>query len=366
MKIYFYSNYEGIWSFMRKACFVNFLFFTLIILPGCSVKLVTMGSEDKRLNFLPRRDINEMSLTVTKSDKDPNRVEIWHINNSKIQLSKPCRIRYESFYFDFIDLIAVPGTLPNGKKYTILLDTGHQAYAIINSFTMQENNLPFCPLDEIKEIKSYIGFCELSSIQLGQAVIKNPPCAYFQQQWEVRLVGLPIWQQRGVLLGLGLLKEFSYILFDNVKKEVELSLSETFEPAGREKWDSYKFEIKKNYLIVNLPVEGQNFEMMFDSCGRYGMVLNSNFWETLSPKLNYGKIKDNEFQSGFRGELPCRRTKIKRLHIGNTIAKDAEVLILPEDSPYMDVAHSVSISMKYFKKTVVVLDFKNRLMWIKK
>jgi hypothetical protein len=349
---------------VQRILLVAVLVFNLGLTTGCSVRLATMSFEDERLQSLPRRDMSEMSVQITKSKEDPNKVRISHINNSKIQLSEPCRMKYQSFYFDLIDLVAVTGTLPNDKKYTAFLDTGHPGYVVTNSLTVLENNLVIYPLGEVAGYSSYMGFCELPSLQLGQAVITDPPCAYLQQQWEVRLLGLPIWQQRGFLLGLGLLRDFGYIVFDNTKKEVELALTEIFAPDKPEQWDSYPLEIKMGRLIVNIPVEGQNYDLMFDSCGRYGMVVGPDFCEKLPLKVNSGKIRDGKFQSGFLGELPCRKTNIKNLKIGNVMVKNAEILILPEDSPYIRAVNSISI--KFFKKTVVVMDFENSLLWIKK
>ena len=349
---------------MSKYLFIIFLVTSLVITSGCSIKLARMNREDERLRSLPQRDFNEMPLKITKSKEDPNRFTISLINNSKIQLSRPCRIKYQSFYFDLVGLVAVTGTLPpNGKKYTVFLDSGHPGYVLTNSLTVLENNLAICHLGEVGWFSSDMGFCDLPALQLGQAIITDPPSEYLQQQWEVRLLGLPIWQQRGVLLGLGLLKDFSYIEFDNTKKEVEFSKSKVFKPDKSYLWDTYPFEIKNGRLMVEMPVEGQVFSLMFDTCGRYGMVVGTDFWEKLPLKTSSEKLSNSKFQSGFLGELHCKRTKIKELNIGNMELRNAEILILPKDSPYM--AAAISISMKFFRKTVVVLDFKNGLMWVK-
>ncbi len=349
---------------MRKLLSIILLLLGLGITHGCSVRLATMSIEDERLRSLPHRDFSEMPLKITTSKEDPNKTTIRPVNNSIIELPNVCRMKYQSFYFNYIGLVAVTGTLPNDKRYTVFLDTGHPGYVITNSLTVLENNLAICPLAESTVHSSYRGFCELPSLQLGQAVITDPPCVYLQQQWEVRLLGLPIWQQRGFLLGLSLLKDFSYIEFDNIKKEVELSVAKAFESDKSELWDSYPLEIKNGRLMVKMPVEGHTFNLMFDSCGRYGMVVGQDFFEKLPLEVSSEKIRDSKFQSGFLGELPCQRTKIKELNIGNVTVNSAEILILPEDSPYVEAP--ISISMKFFKKTIVVLDFKSGLMWIKK
>ena len=102
---------------MRKTSSVILLLLVLGITPGCSVKLVTMNTEDERLRSLPHRALSEMPLRITKSDGDPNKITIRHINNSRIQLSSPCRIKYQSFYFDFIGLGYYTGGAVEHQQY---------------------------------------------------------------------------------------------------------------------------------------------------------------------------------------------------------------------------------------------------------
>ena len=336
----------------------------LCSLLGCSVELIRTSDSAKELEYARRLNPNEGPVKITKSKGEPNTIIInWGWNTGGIELSKPCRVKYQTFYFDFIDLIVVPGTLPNGKTYSIWLDTGYRGYALTNSLTIIENDLAIYPLGKESWTSTREGICHLPSLQIGQVTIKNPPCEYLQLQWEVRLIGLPIWQQKGVLIGLNLLKGFGHIVFDNTKKEVEFAPSIPFEPDDPKRWDSYSFKIEKRLLMVDIPVEDQNSHLMFDTCGRYGMVVTSDTWEKLPMRLKTVKVKERKFFSGFLGELSCYKTKIKNLKIGNQVVKNAEIIILPEDSPYLSTVNS--ISMKYFKKTVVVLDFKRNLMWVK-
>ena len=113
--------------------------------------------------------------------------------------------------------------------------------------------------------------------------------------------------------------------------------------------------------MVTIPIEGRDFRLLFDTCGRYGIVVNKEMWQDLQKVTKTTKAKEGKFFSGFLGELTCRRAKIKNLKIANQVVSNAEVLILPKNSPY----GGGYISMKFFKNSVVVLDFKHKLMWIK-
>ena len=108
----------------------------LIFLSGCSVGLVRTNDPDRELQHANYIDSNEVSMKIIKSSTDPNRIRInWNLDKSDIKLSKPCRVKYQKFYFDFIGLIVVPGILPNGKTYSIWLDTGHPYYALTSGLT---------------------------------------------------------------------------------------------------------------------------------------------------------------------------------------------------------------------------------------
>jgi len=334
----------------------------LYLLTCCSVGLVRTSDPAKELQYARRLDLNDGPVKIAKSEEDPNTITTnWDWDKTRINLTEPSRVKYQTFYFNFLDLIVVPGMLPNGKTYSIWLDTGYPGYALTNGLTILENDLAIYPLGKDPGTSAHTGICYLPSFQIGQVTIINPPCYYLQLQWEVRLLGLPIWQQKGVIVGLGLLKDFRYIVFNNIKKEVEFVPTGPFEPDEPEHWDSYPFEIENGQLMVDIPVDGQDLTLMFDTCGRYGMVVNRDMWEKLPASVRTTESKEIKFFSGFLGQLPCRRARIKKLKIANLTIKKSEILILPEDSPYK----ANYIGMKYFRDTVVVLDFERNLMWVK-
>ncbi len=350
------------WEFDLRRIFSKSLFFlSFCLLAGCSVELVRTSDPDKELRSVPRLDPKGL-VKITESE-DPNKI-IVHFPKSRINLTKPCSVKYQRFYFDFLDLIVVPGMLPNGKVYSIWLDTGDAGYVLTNSLTILENNLAIYPLGKQSWSSAYAGICYLPSLQLGEAIITNPPCRYLHLQWELRFLGLPVWQQKGALVGLGLMREFKYIVFDNMKKEATFALTGPFVPEKPQRWESYSFEIENGRLMVNMPVEDRKSRIMFDTCGRYGMVVALDMWRKLPEEIRASaKIKKGKFFSGFLGQLPCRKATVRSLKIGSSVLTNAEIIILPEDSPY--ISTGCSVSMKYFKNNVVVLDFDQSLVWIK-
>ena len=339
------------------------ILFLFIYMSGCSVELSKMKVEDERLMLLPQRKLDEMEIEVKKLEGDPNKVNIRSLDNSRIELDGRCRLNYEEFYFDLIRVVSVKGGIESGREYTVFLDTGYSGYMLTNSLTVLENRLAVCPLGS-SDIYPYFGFCVVDKFKIGEAVISEPPCLYLQQQWELKLLGLTVWQQRGFLCGLGLLSKFNYMVFDNVIKKVEFSLEESFEPGEGTNWEEYKMFIEDERLVVEMPVNGIDTEMMFDTCGRYGMVVKDSGVQEYDflADIESEDIRESSFLGGFHGVMNCERVRLETLRVGDIDVKNAEVLILPSDSLYTECG--IIISMEFFKDCSVVLDFENGLMWV--
>ena len=332
---------------------------------GCSVGIVNSNS-DKFLKNARRIDPNKMKLIV---EKDPNghvniSVDTSNTKELKIKLTKPCKLKYQNFYFDYLSMTAVSGTLPNGKKYTVFLDTGSPA-SFTNDLIISDNDFA------ILSIFPHFGICYIPYLKIGQAEIENLYPTYLRHHWQVSFLGLPIWRQKGVILGAGVLSKFSYIQFDNMEKEVQFSLNESFEPNNIEDWNNWPFEIENRVPMVNIPIEQKQFRLMFDTCGSYGMTIQPEMWQEISEVITDYKVKNCVFYSGFVGRLNGQKAKVKNLKIANLSVKNAEIIIRAEDDSgragnLTMTGFGSSIGMKYFKNTIVVLDFQKKLIWIKK
>ena len=75
--------------------------------------------------------------------------------------------------------------------------------------------------------------------------------------------------------------------------------------------------------------------------------------------------KLSKFLSYQHGFLPCRKAIVKNLSVGNVVIKNAEIVIMPEGTPYLPKDIPGYISIWTFKDTSVVLDFEHNLMWVK-
>ncbi len=310
---------------------------------------------------------NHLSFNVTISEMDPNgEVQIvtdW--SNANIMLEQPCRVRYKSP--EFGRTVILTGRLPNGKKYPVWIDSGMVTWPIlVNDCIAKENKLDILCRDS----NPYSELSYLPSLEIGNLTIQNLACLYIPRHWELQVFGLPIWQDKRVVFGIEAMARFRYILFDNVKKELEFSYKQPFCPIEFEKWVYYPFTLKNmgypdgRRLIVNIPIAGETYHIEFDTGGR-DIVISPDMWENLRKRVNTTGLKQNKFVSYKYGILPCHTVVADEIAIGNIMIKNAEIEILPEDSPYLLKKDLGQIGIRCFRDTEVVLDFERNLMWVK-
>ena len=347
----------------------------LCLVTGCSFDLVRT-SDIRNHPGIRLIDPNEgpLLVNITKTTDETGKIHRkispdWV--DSVIQLKNPCRIKYQPFSFNFFDIIVVPAILPNGKTYNGWLDTGFSGCILINDTIIRENDLAIYPVGRTLESSLLYGFCHLPSVRIGQAVLLNPPCVYLQGHFELNVLGLPLYKDKPVLIGLRIMREFAYILFDNINKEVELSPKTPFVPEDARQWSKYAFSIEQNLhkrdvIIPDITIASQKLHIMFDTCGGpTGLALRTKMWDKIAGKVTAKKPKPSQFSAVYREWLPCTKTSITELKIGSSVVKDVDVVILPEETPYIAPDLGGLLSMAYFKKTIVVLDFERNLMWVK-
>ncbi|MCK4753339.1 MAG: hypothetical protein KAS75_07825 [Planctomycetes bacterium] len=282
-------------------------------------------------------------------------------NGPEIMLEKPCRVNYRNLEFDFGKNIIVNGRLPNGKNYPIWIDSGMVMWpTLVNDTVAKENGLVI-PNGNVGS---------LPCLKIGELTLQNLPYLYVPNHWEFRVLGIPIWQDNRIVFGIEAMSQFRYLLFDNKRKQLEFSSKQSFQPEDPAGWAYYPFKLDKmgqfygRRLIVNIPIAGEVRQVEFDTGGR-DMAIGAKMWLNLCKKISSTKPKRANFTSHKYGLLPCHKVVVDELGIGNIVVKNAEIEILPEDSPYLLTNDPGQIGMGYFKNTKVVLDFERMLMWVK-
>lgn len=353
---------------MMSLRFWIFLFFCAVsLLPaGCYVGPVIEKdlADCAGLRRIKDGDFYKIDLQTDKETGE----SILSITNVARQMdfAGSTRVQY-SWFYDKLGLIAVPGRLPDGNEYSVFIDTGSPSAVLLSGRMVRANDLAIFPLGTDSRGEG-VGLCDLPELRIGEARMIHPNCAYLGMHWEVKLLCLPWWRQKALLLGLRQLREFSYVMFDNANQELELGCDGRFCPENVEEWIPYRLSYEGNSLqlklMVELPLEGEVTNIMFDSCGRYGMVVGDEFWEKLSRANGGAAAKKGTVPMGFMGWLPCRKARIAELEVGDIKVKEAEVIIFGQDSPMWHEPGYVS--MKFFGDRTVVLDFERMVMWVRK
>ncbi len=273
--------------------------------------------------------------------------------------------KYRSLEFRLFSRVSVPVRLGQRRKHWALVDTGYAGSLYINDAVIRDCNLAVFPMGEHPETGSAAGLCEVPAMQIGQATVGNPPCSYEQRQWQLRLFGLPLYRDRMVLIGLRFLRAFPFVLFDNARREVVFSPYDVFEPDDPSQWLSLPFALEgttgKLRIMVDISLGPRDVRVEFDTGGaKPGLILREDVWRDVGGGAG-AKGRHASIQFGW---LPCRRVVVPELRVGPLILQDRKADIMAQDSPLLEGIEGL-LSLDYFKKTSVVLDFKQNRIWIR-
>jgi hypothetical protein len=314
------------------------------------------------------------SIKVTPRN-DGGRDYSWEID-SQIEQAKPCRVKYHRLYATS-HFMVVEGRVngDGGRKYPVVLDTGASQSIFVKDTHVLDNKLPIYPMQTNKAgLNGFsLGLCHLPELQIGNVALVDWPCLYLERHTKPELFGLSIAQDDikddSIIVGLPVLQEFKYVLFDNIRKEVEFSYNELFEPGETGLWEQYPLSIEEDFrgnafLFVSVPICGEEIELQLDTGSGRGLAIREELWEKMCKKVQNVKLKDGRDLYPYIGLLPCKRGVIREVEMGKRTVENAEVSVFPNDSPLVKDCQGL-LGMQCFQDTVMVLDFENKLMWVK-
>jgi hypothetical protein len=167
-----------------------------------------------------------------------------------------------------------------------------------------------------------------------------------------------------------MMSKFSYVLFDNNNRHVTFSPFNEFETSDPSQWVDIPFVLEQvngeSRLMVNISLGGHDAHVEFDTCGgKPGLILRQDTWQRVAASVQARggrKTLHPSFQFGWHRS---RRYVLPELQIGRLNLKDTKVNVLSADDKFIQNFEGI-ITFDSFKETVVVLDFKKNLLWIKK
>jgi hypothetical protein len=343
-----------------KRLFLTVLLPCLPYLVGCSFVPVRYMLVDVNSNTkLPLIDPNDGPLKMTL---EGNTVAL----NTRpiIDLEEACKIKYNSLPFEGCNII-VAGQLAGNYQCRVLIDTGCPFLNMLNYNIVQENNLPVLPIEGGPFVD---GICHLPSLKLGEATIRDVACVYQNRQWELQFFGVPVNKTRMVLFGLQLMREFRYIQFDGVHRELTLSAKQSFVPTQDSQWLQYPFKIEEDItknlrLMVDFPIEGENYHIALDTGASETLIVDTKFFDEFSKSIKVTAKKQNLKQVNYiTGWEDHYKIVLPELDFCHRRIKNAQIIIKPDDVTYK---YPNFVGMQCFKDTVFVLDFEREQLWVK-
>jgi len=301
----------------------------------------------------------------------------WQIDE-KVEQTAILRVKYHPSY-STKHCIVVEGEIgDNKKKYPVVLDTGASQSVFVNDIHVLENKLPVYPVQQNKgDLKDYgLGLCYVPQLRIGQMTLADFSCWYLQRHLELKFFGMSIARDDSIIVGLAALREFSCIVFDGIKREVEFSRNKIFEPdqeqalsrATSREWSRYPLSIEEDrgnaFLFVQIPIAGESMKIQLDTGSGNGLSLSEELWETMSGKLQNIKLKEDTELYPYIGRLSCKRGVISKLQVGDRLIPNAKISVFPASSPLLSDCDAI-LGMQYFQDTVMVLDFNNAMLWVR-
>ena len=347
---------------MRKTPLFILLSFFLLSQAGCSfqplsVVMVDGGLESRTTPQVPL-DKSVYSKNILGGSRQRGNPE--HLTHCRVEY-------YPSRGGNFWSV--VEGVL-NNRTYPVILDTGASAAIFVNDVHIRENDLPFYPSKKTDGQYADWAMCDLGGLSIGEMSLSGWPCYYQQQHVEARLFGLPVFKDKTIVVGLPVLRQFKYIEFDNVKREVYFSLDGEFRSVEPDSWTQYPFVIEKysqhnTFLLVDIPIAGERTKLQLDTGNNGGLAVGAGMWSRINKKLQNVKLVKGEDLYPYMGRVACERGVVPNIEVGNRVIKDIQLSVFPDDSAIIENSQGL-LGMQCFKDTVMIIDFEKSLIWLKK
>jgi hypothetical protein len=352
---------------MRKKTIV--IIFLLIFTALCWAFILALRYTD-RIVFVQMRNTDTMPgvrlmdpnhVIFEIISQETNRVNVkW--DKTEIHHQGRCRVKMR----ENSPNVQVLAEVNDRKIYPVVIDSGATKYLAVTDSLVLDAGLEIYPIYELG--KNIGGLCHLDKLRIGTLTIIHPACEYWLAHYERRVLGQTIWKEKKLNLGLSLMKEFSYILFDNVTREVEIATNNSFNPQDSNKWHQYSISIEhdeKRYtrLMVDIPLVGQTQRIEFDTGAAPGLILTESIWAKFSSDLQIRHQEKDRLATPLSGWLPCSTITVEQLTLGNISINDARIHVIADDNPFGQDEFTLGIG--FFKETVIVLDFERSLLWVR-
>lgn len=343
-------------------------FISLLTAGGCSIIVQPTLVPNRNVEHWTVADPNAYGISVKKNE------DTFFYGFSQTADFDADRAILPYRRMDLFDLSAasVNGSL-NGRTYQTLFDTGASPVIIIEDVQINRHSLPVLFWNpQIK--KDSGGLAIVNELNLGPLQLTDFPCLFMKHHAEYRLLGLvPIHRFEWIIVPLDFMACLGHIEFNQVEKHLRISEDEPFVPDDSSQWTALPFDIAKvngiSRLLLTTQIEGVDVTLFLDTGAYYDLELNSRVVEKLYEKRpDFRKVwKHSVTHYGpYAGGIQKgKRFKAGNLRMAGDVLRSAEIsfALNTDNEPTL---FDGTVGLGLFSKTVMVLDFKQNLMWIKK
>ena len=275
----------------------------LSTLTGCGLIIQPKLVTNDQLKGIPTFDPNDYNCSIDYEmvDLEDGRQgyisQINHKYDIQTQQAEPTQLKYAMFTSTAIGKCKI-----NNQTYPVLFDTGNPDLTNITVAHIRENQLPTYPFKfpTQKEKGMDIGVAMIEELKIGDLTMKNLPAEYRPYHTGHFLLGIiEIGQDKEINIPLTLMQQFKYITFDNIKKRMELSVNNSFQPDNPTSWKSYPLITEDDRIYIETTLEGVPVKLMIDTGCEGDMLLTKECFDAMAknqPKLKKAwKINHTSF-----------------------------------------------------------------------
>ena len=348
----------------------------LSTLTGCSLIIQPKLAVSDSLKGIPTFDPNDYNCsidyeTVTLEDgRKEYTWQIYHKYSIQTQNAGPIQLKYAMFASQAVSKCEI-----NNRTYPILFDTGNPDLTNITVAHIRENQLPTYPFKfpTQKEKGMDLGVAMIEELKIGDLTMKNLPAEYRHYHTGYFLLGLAeIGQDKKINIPLTLMQQFKYITFDNIKKRMEFSLKESFQPNDPTNWKSYPLITEDDRIYIETTLEGVPVKLMIDTGCGVDMLLTKNSFDTITekqPKLKKAwKLHKTAFAPLSGGDFPCQSHLVSGLTFDKHKHKLTTIIVTVDEGNLYEFLELKQfdglLGFPFFDDTIMTLDFEKEKMVI--
>ena len=355
----------------------------LSTLTGCGLIIQPKLMDNDKLKGIPTFDPNDYDCEINYETVDLGdyniqyKIEIDYNPVIQSQQTEPTQLKYPMFSSQSLSKCKI-----NNQTYPVLFDTGNPRWTVITAAHVRENQLPIYPVkftsSDGRNWDLGLGVAMIEELEIAELTITNLPAEYRHYHTGYTLIGvkpLELGQDKEVNIPLTIMQKFKYITFDNKKKQMEFSLSSSFQPNDPSSWKSYSLATTDdNRVYIETTLEGVPVRLMIDTGSEGDLLLTKECFGAMAknqPKLEKAMKRNRTVFAPFEGgNIACQKSLVSKLTFDKHKHRFHTIITTVDDGNLYEILNKNQfdgiIGFAFFDDTIMTLDFEHNKMWVKK